>query len=41
LYVDERKSFIDNEVTSLHIVAYHLEFMVLLWVELLEVLDIP
>jgi hypothetical protein len=39
--MDERRSFIHNEVASLQIVVYHLEFMVLLRVELPKVLDIP
>jgi hypothetical protein len=41
LYVDEHRSFIDNEVSGLQSVAHHLEFMVLLWVKLSKMLDIP
>jgi hypothetical protein len=41
LYVDEHRSFIDNEISSLQCVAHHLEFMVLLWVKFPEMLDIP
>jgi hypothetical protein len=39
--VDEHRSFIDNEVSSLQSVFHHLEFMVLLRVELSKMLDIP
>jgi hypothetical protein len=41
LYVEEHKGFIENQIARLQVVAYHLEFMVLLWIELPEVLDIP
>jgi hypothetical protein len=39
--MEERRSFVENEVTRLQIVVYHLEFMVLLWIELSKVLDTP
>jgi hypothetical protein len=39
--VDEHRSFIDNEISSLQCVAHHLEFMVLLRVKFPEMLDIP
>jgi hypothetical protein len=37
----ENRSFIENEVAELQVVAYHLEFMVPLWIKLPEVLDVP
>jgi hypothetical protein len=37
----ERRSIIENEVTGLQVVVYHLEFVVLLWIELPELLDFP
>jgi hypothetical protein len=35
------RNFIENEVTKLQVVVYHLEFMVLLWIKLPKVLNVP
>jgi hypothetical protein len=41
LQVDERRSFIDNEILCLQCVACRMEFEVFLQVEFLEVLNVP
>jgi hypothetical protein len=35
------RNFIENEIAELQMVVYHIEFMVLLWVKLPKMLNVP